>query len=91
MVAKTWGLPDILVDAILRHHDAEVFSDSDNAAAGVRTLIAINYLAEYLNDTSIRMRDNLQWQAVSERVLDHLGLTAGEFNELKEDISSVLQ
>lgn len=90
MVAKTWGLPDILVEAILRHHDTDVFSATDNAAAGVRTLIAINYLAEYLNDTSVRMRDNLQWQAVAEPVLDHLGLTAGEFNDLKDDIASVL-
>lgn len=91
MVAKTWGLPDNLAEAILRHHDMEVFAEGDNAAPGVRTLVAINFLAEYLNDTSVRLRDNLQWKAVSERVLGHLGLNDGEFEELREDVASVLQ
>ncbi len=91
MVAKTWGLPDQLAEAILRHHDVEVFSDGDTAAPGVRTLVAINFLAEYLNDTGLRMRDNLQWNAVSDVVLDYLGLNAGDFDELKEDVTSVLQ
>lgn len=91
MVAKAWGLPEHLADAILRHHDPDVFVSKDSAAPGVRTLVAINYLAEYLNDTSIRMRDNLQWNSVADAVLDHLGISEGEFIELKDDIASVVQ
>ena len=91
MVAKTWGLPEALSEAILRHHDPDVLSESDSAPAVVRTLVAINYLAEFLNDTGLRMRDNQQWQGVSARVLSHLGISTGEFEDLKEGVASVLQ
>lgn len=91
MVAKTWGLPEVLSEALQRHHDASVFDEGDTASAGVRTLVAINYLAEYLNDTSMRMRDNPQWNSVAEQVLDHLGFNSGEFEELREDVVPLLQ
>ncbi|MBP9799940.1 MAG: HDOD domain-containing protein [Sterolibacterium sp.] len=91
MVAKTWGLPEVLSEALQRHHDASVFDEGDSASAGVRTLVAINYLAEYLNDTSMRMRDNPQWNSVAEQVLDHLGFNSGEFEELREDVVPLLQ
>lgn len=91
MVARTWGLPETLTDALLRHHDPAVFDKNDKAASGVRTLVAINYLAEYLNDTVVRMRDNLQWKQVSDRVLSCLGINMGDLDELKDDVLNVLQ
>lgn len=90
MVAKTWGLPDMMSEAILRHHDYDIFSDSDNSAALVRTLVSINFLAEYLNDEILRMRDSPAWCAVGGAVLEHLGIGAGEFSELREDVGAIV-
>lgn len=91
MVARTWGLPEGLTEALLRHHDAAALDPADKAAAGVRTLIAINYLAEYISDTVIRMRDNRQWPQVADQVLACLGVDMGDVGALKEDVLAVLQ
>jgi HD-like signal output (HDOD) protein len=90
MVAKTWGLADMMSGAILRHHDYDMFSDADDSAPMVRTLVSINYLAEYLNDEILRMRDNLAWRVVGGAVLENLGIGAGEFSELRDDIGAVI-
>lgn len=88
MAAKSWGLSDVMSGAILRHHDYDIFSDSDDAQPLVRTLVAINFLSEYLNDEILRMRDSPAWNAVGRAVLEHLGIGAGEFGELREDVGA---
>jgi HD-like signal output (HDOD) protein len=90
MVAKNWGLPEHLSTAILRHHDTDLFSFTDKAPAGVCTLVAINFLAEFINDKMLRMRDNLEWNTVSDAVLEHLGIDSGDFEELKDDVIAVI-
>jgi len=45
-------------------------------AAGAH-LVSINFIAEYLNDEILRMRDNPAWRVVGDAVLDHLGIGAG--------------
>lgn len=91
MVAKTWKLPETISEAILRHHDYEMLSDSSDCNPMVYTLVSINYLAEFLNDEMLRMRDNAPWRFVGGAVLDHLGITSDEFNELKQDITTIVQ
>lgn len=90
MVAKTWGLSDAISQAILHHHDYDVLQPSNDAEPLVRTLVSINFLAEYLNDEMLRMRHNPGWDDIGGAVLDHLGLTDGEFAELKEDIANII-
>lgn len=89
MVAKSWGLPLYLCEAILRHHDISLFSPKDSAEPVVRNLVAINMLAEHLNDTVLRMRADDSWKHVGETVMGHLGLGDEEYQELKEDIVSL--
>ena len=61
----------------------------DNPSPAARTLVAINYLAEHLNDTMIRMRDDAQWRRMGEATLAHLGLTDHEYEELREDVAAL--
>lgn len=89
MVAKSWGLSPTLCDALLRHHDTTIFQPSDTTSPTSRTLVAINYLAEHLNETTIRMRDDNQWALMGEATLAHLGLTHHELEELREDVANL--
>lgn len=86
MVAKSWSLPPSICEAILRHHDVSIYAKSDNVAPVVRTLVAINFLAEHLNDTMIRLRSDEQWEHIGEATLDYLGLGQDEYLELREDV-----
>ena len=90
MIGKTWGLPDPLCDCILRHHDAEVFSETEHQAREMRTLISINWLAEHLNDTVLRLRADHQWSAIGNLSLTHLGFSEKDYAELSEDVVGLL-
>lgn len=89
MVAKSWGLSPTLCDALLRHHDTSIFQTTDSTSPTSRTLVAINYLAEHLNDTMIRLRDDHQWNNMGEATLTHLGLSHHDLEELKEDVAAL--
>ncbi|MEY2632664.1 MAG: hypothetical protein RIR00_1318 [Pseudomonadota bacterium] len=89
MVAKSWGLPPTICDAILRHHDVTVFREEDSTEPTARMLVAINFLAEHLNDTMVRMRGDEQWERVGGQTLEYLGLNHAEYLELKEDVLNV--
>ena len=85
LVARSWGLSQNLCEAIRCHHDTDVFTAADNVPPLAKTLVAINYLAENLFDTS-RMRENPQWALVGQNTLDYLGLNIEEYEELRDDV-----
>lgn len=89
MVAKIWGLPEEIVEAILRHHDPTVFDFTDHISPTARTLVAMNFLAEHLHETQIRMRVDPQWESVGEQTLTHLGIDEDEFEDLKYEIQNM--
>ena len=89
MVARSWGLSDTVCQAILCHHDVNVITGVDATQPLTRTLVAVNFLAEHLNDTSLRMRADHQWETIGSGILDYLGLTLDEYEELAEDVASI--
>lgn len=87
MIARSWGLSDVICQSILRHHDPGIITDSaDSSDPVTRTLVAINFLAEHLNDTSLRLRADYHWERHGEIVLDYLGLSEHEYAEIREDV-----
>lgn len=87
MVARSWGLPDTITQAILRHHEYATLWDSENTAPAVtRTLVAVNFLAEHLHESVLRLRNDDRWEEIGHDVLDYLGLSEGEFSELKDEV-----
>jgi hypothetical protein len=50
-----------------------------------RSLIAVAYLAEYIFD-SMRMRGDDLWAAVGGHVMNHLGISQEELDDIKEDV-----
>lgn len=90
MIARSWGLSDIISQAILLHHDPEIFVDQAESVHPLsRTLVAINFLAEHLNDTALRLRADYQWERHGAVILDYLSLTESEYAELREDVSTL--
>jgi HD-like signal output (HDOD) protein len=90
LIAKAWFLPPAICEGILRHHDPSVFDEHDEISREALTLIAINYLAEHLNDEHALTGDHSQWEEMRERVLDHLGLLDAEYLNLKEEVAGLM-
>lgn len=91
MVAKTWGLPESICTAILRHHDYEIYSAADSVDPLALTLVSINFLTEYVNDEVLLMQTNPAWETVGDAVLKHLGISGEQLIALREDIYSVIE
>lgn len=90
MVARSWGLPDTITEAVLRKDDINVFSSADPISPTSQTLIAINLLAKHLNDEVLRMRDDPRWPVMGDAVLDHLCISNEELVELRVEIPTVI-
>lgn len=86
MVARSWGLSDAIAQSILLHHDPGVLHRADDTHPAARTLVAVNFFAEHLNDTSLRMRSDAQWESIGDMILEYLGLTPNEYSEIREDV-----
>ncbi|MBN8439354.1 MAG: HDOD domain-containing protein [Candidatus Accumulibacter sp.] len=89
LVAKGWFLPEAICEGILYHHDPAAFTDREAVSPRAQTLIAINVLAECFHDENIRLRDNFAWERMGREVLRHLGLTEGEYCDLREDLTAM--
>lgn len=86
VIARSWGLSDLICQAILRHHDFGVIAGADSTLPGTRTLVAVNFFSEHLHETILRMRADTQWGRIGEAILDYLGLTQAEYAEIREDV-----
>jgi HD-like signal output (HDOD) protein len=88
-MARVWGLPDAVCEAILRHHDTDCFQETGGANPMARTLVAINMLAEHLNETAQRMRQDIQWERHGDTVLDYLGLSQSDYLDIFDRVQSL--
>lgn len=87
--AKSWRLPEHISGAIANHHNAlAVFRDesSRNTQTQLKNLLAVLKMAEHIC-ASYRVLGNQaadhEWNVVGSLVLDYIGLTEYEFQELK--------
>jgi len=86
MVAKSWKLPQPICQAILSHHSIDVLKESGNVA----TLIAMLHMAEHISHSKRRLSQDLRWELIKEAVLENLLIDEQEYEELKEDVSDML-
>lgn len=89
IIARVWGLSELVCEAILRHHETDRLSSVDNGHPMAGTLIAINLLSEHLNDTAQRMCEDASWDRNGEIVLDYLGFGDNDYADLREYVQSV--
>lgn len=83
-LARSWDLSDTLCQAILWHHDLEVFSDPAVPDA-VRNHIGIIHLAEHIQHLAMRSAVDLEWTKFEMAVRDHFALTEEDFINLVDD------
>lgn len=88
--AKSWRLPEHLTHAIANHHNAlAIFSDESSRQSQLKNLLATLKMAEHIcasHKVLGNQRDDHEWNSISHLVLDYVGLSEYDFDNLKESI-----
>jgi HD-like signal output (HDOD) protein len=88
--AKSWRLPEHVSNAIANHHNALViFQDESARNSQLKNLLAILKMAEHIC-ASYRVlgnqREDNEWNSIGHLILDYVGLSDYDFENLKESI-----
>ncbi|WP_181130209.1 HDOD domain-containing protein [Pseudomonas capeferrum] len=88
--AKSWRLPEHLTAAIANHHNAlAIFQDDSSRNTSLKNLLAVLKMAEHIC-ASYRVLGNQsvdhEWNAIGPLVLDYIGLSEYDFDNLKQII-----
>jgi len=86
LVGHTWGLTDVICDAIRYHHDIGSIEAGRYTHPLTGTLVCINFVAEHINDGLLRMRQDPLWERYGAYALKYLGLNEAEYHEIEDDI-----
>lgn len=88
--AKSWNLPLHLCEAIASHHNAlAIFTEDSSRDAQLKTLLAILKMAEHIcasHRVLGNQPDDLEWQSIEQLVLEYVGLSEYDFENLRESI-----
>ena len=84
--ARSWTLSPLICQVIAKHHSAvDIFTEQDQTDSDEKYLLAILKVAEHLTGLSKSIGNNdtdLEWQLIEENVLDYLGLSQPDFDDL---------
>ncbi|AZD76238.1 putative signal transduction protein [Pseudomonas chlororaphis subsp. aurantiaca] len=88
--AKSWRLPEHVTNAIANHHNAlAIFSDESSRNSQLKNLLAILKMAEHIC-ASYRVLgnqvDDHEWNSIGHLILDYVGLSDYDFENLKETV-----
>jgi len=88
--AKSWNLPLHLCEAIASHHNAlAIFTEDSSRDAQLKTLLAILKMAEHIcasHQVLGNQPDDHEWQSIEQLVLEYVGLSEYDFENLRESI-----
>jgi HD-like signal output (HDOD) protein len=88
--AKSWNLPLHLCEAIASHHNAlAIFTEDSSRDAQLKTLLAILKMAEHICESHLvlgNQPDDHEWQSIEQLVLEYVGLSGYDFENLRESI-----
>ncbi|MDF3193565.1 HDOD domain-containing protein [Pseudomonas sp. 1928-m] len=88
--AKSWNLPLHLCEAIASHHNAlAIFTEDASRDAQLKTLLAILKMAEHICESHMvlgNQPDDHEWQSIEQLVLEYVGLSEYDFENLRESI-----
>lgn len=86
-LAASWDVPKNFQNIILNHHNAVEFleSDSDEVDNNDKDLMAVLKVAEHIDKFHAGVDIDFEWQRVERAVLEHLGLSEYDFEDLRAD------
>ncbi|MGY2170765.1 HDOD domain-containing protein [Pseudomonas gingeri] len=88
--AKAWHLPEHLSITIANHHNAlAVFSDESSRHSALKNLLSILKMSEHICESHLvlgKERQDHEWNTVGHLILDYVGLSEYDFEELKSNI-----
>ena len=88
LLSHTWCLPTTITDAIRHHHDITVFRDG-NVPDHVLSLLAINYLAEYLTNHNNDYHYS-EWSIHADELMEYLHITENDLTNLHSQVNNLL-
>ncbi len=92
LMAKDWGLPEPIAEAIHHHHDYEALSGSGkDLPAQSRDLIALALLAERVLHAESGFERTADWVVGGAIALDHFSLTESGFQDLAATVLTLRQ
>lgn len=93
-LASTWHVPKHLQEIVLNHHNVIGFIDTNNHVENeevCKGLMAILKIAEHLENLHSAVELDYEWMRVKQVVLEYLGLSEHDYDELKADILEQLE
>ena len=88
IVARNWCLPESLREAILRHHDRDLFSGHGDKTA--RQLVALGHLAGQIESRTLRQADDHEWLRFAQPAMAWLMLGEDDLLVLVQEAGSLL-
>jgi putative nucleotidyltransferase with HDIG domain len=85
LMARSWGLPKLVCDAIRQHHDYSIFRDL-SAEPQLARLIAMGLVAELAIQRFARLNASMEWNKGGEEAADLLNLSSVELEDGISDL-----
>ncbi len=89
LLARNWGLPEHLREAIQWHHEPGAF-DSDEVSNPARTLIAVGHVADHIEEVTSRQLNECAWEMFGDACLKHLMLGEAEMRDFTDAVQEHL-
>lgn len=84
LIARHWNLPDFICQAVRFHH--EILHTEHKAT----TMVAILHMARHIYNVYTH-RDDSEWEANHQQVLEEIGITREGLKEFEEDVYDALK
>ncbi len=86
-LARSWKLDSHIVEVIRDHHNTkEQLTEMDGEACTKGRLLAILKIAEHVDKIFWKMDPDSEWVQIENVVLDYLGMSKPDFDDLQADM-----